>query len=339
MALIGLVFLLPSVVGAQDKVTFAYDWLTYGKMAPWHAARVEGFYKAENLEVSLVRGFGSMDTIKRVGAGQVEFGMGTLTDTIESRIRGIPVKSVYIIFHNTPAVVMFIKGKGIEKPKDLEGKTVGGPLPTDSWVLFPIFAKAQGIDMSKVKHINMTSADTFVALPGGVVDSIHSWTTVRPGVLRNMGLKGMGPEKLGMFKYFEGGVEIYSQDVVVPEDLPAKKPDLVRRFVRATARAKVWSIENPEKALEDFWKENPTLKATSEETNRDELRVTIELFKDKYTDQYGQGFPVREKVIQTQEIYTSAKNLTKEPVDKIYTDEFLKGMPREYMFPKQWVKF
>jgi len=323
---------------AADKITIAFDWLTYGKMAPFYAGIEQGFFKAENLEVNLVRGFGSIDTAKRVGAKQVEFGMSTLTDTIEIRTRGSKVKTVWIFFHDTPGAVFYIKGKGINTPKDLEGKTIGGPLATDSWVLFPLFAKAQGIDMSRVKHVNMTPSDVYAALAGNVVDSIHTWITVRPGVLKILRQKGLDEKDLGVFKYVSGGVSLYSQDIVAHEDTIKNNPDLVRRVVRALSRSKIWSIENPEGALEAFWKHNPTLKATSEAANRDELRVSVELFKDNLVDKYGQGFPVREKVVSTQAAFVEAKGLPKEPVDNIYTDEFVKGMPREFMFPKSWGK-
>jgi NitT/TauT family transport system substrate-binding protein len=324
---------------AADKVTLAFDWLTYGKMAPFYLGDTQGFYKAENLEVKMVRGFGSIDTAKRVGAKQIEFGMSTLTDTIEIRTRGSKVKTVWIYFHDTPGVVLFLKGKGINKPKDLEGRTMGGPIATDSWVLFPLFAKAQGIDLAKVKHVNMRPADVYGALAGGVVDSIHSWVTVIPAVTKIIGQKGMSEKDLGTFKYVKGGVSLYSQDVVAHEDTIKNNPGLVKRMVRAITRSKVSAIENPEAALEAFWKAKPTLKATSEKANRAELKVSMELFKDKYVDKHGQGYPVREKVVSTHAAFVSAKNLKKEPVDNIYTDEFVKGLSRKDKFPKSWGKF
>ncbi len=326
-------------IGAAEKITLAFDWLTYGKMAPFYVGKEQGFYKAENLQVKMVRGFGSIDTAKRVGAKQVEFGMSTLTDTIEIRTRGSKVKTVWIYFHDTPGAVMYIKGKGINTPKDLEGRTIGGPLATDSWILFPLFAKAQGIDMSKVKHINMGGAQVYGALAGGISDAIHTWVTSRPGVLRVFKQKGLGAKDLGMFKYVSGGVSLYSQDVVVHEDTIKNNPSLVRRMVRALSRSKVSSIENPEGALEAFWKDKPALKATSEAANRDELRMSMALFKDTLVEKYGQGFPVRSKVISTQTAFVAAKGLPKEPVDNIYTDQFVKGLSRADKFPKRWGKF
>ena len=338
LALSAFVFSWTGAASAE-KVTLAFDWLTYGKMAPFYTGNTQGFYKKENLEVKMVRGFGSIDTAKRVGAKQVEFGMSTLTDTIEIRTRGSKVKSVWIFFHDTPGVVLFIKGKGINKPKDLEGRTIGGPLATDSWVLFPLFAKAQGIDLAKVKHINMRPSDVYPALAGGRVDSVHSWVTVIPAVSRIIKQKGMSEKDLGMFRYVEGGVSLYSQDVVAHEDTINNNPDLVKRMVRALTRSKVWSIENPEGALEAFWKSNPALKATSAAANRGELKVSMALFKDKHVDKFGQGFPVREKVIFTQKAFTDAKDLPKEPVDNIYTDKFVKGLSKADKFPKKWGMF
>ena len=331
--------LTAGIGAAADKITLAFDWLTYGKMAPFYVGREKGFYKAGNLQVKMVRGFGSINTAKRVGAKQVEFGMSTLTDTIEIRTRGSKVKTVWIFFHDTPGSVMYIKGKGINKPKDLEGRTMGGVLATDTWTLFPLFAKAQGIDVAKIKHVNMDGANVYSALAGNVVDSIHTWITVRPAILRVFRQKGLSAKDLGIFRYVTGGVSLYSQDVVVHEDTIKNNPGLVRRMVRALSRSKIWSIENPEGALEAFWKDKPALKATSEAANRDELKVSMSLFKDKLVEKYGQGFPVREKVISTQAVFVAAKGLPKEPVDNIYTDRFVKGLSRADKFPKRWGKF
>jgi NitT/TauT family transport system substrate-binding protein len=185
----------------------------------------------------------------------------------------------------------------------------------------------------------MRPADVYGALAGGVVDSIHTWITTLPGIMKIARQKGLSEKDIGIFKYVQGGVSLYSQDVVAHEDTIKNNPGLVKRMVRAITRSKVSAIENPEAALEAFWKTKPTLKATSEQANREELRVSMELFKDKYVDKHGQGFPVREKVVSTHAAFVAAKNLKKEPVDNIYTDEFVKGLSRKDKFPTKWGKF
>src|SRR5262249_42220882 len=66
----------PGVFGpaqAADQVTLALDWIVNGTHAGYFVALDKGFYAGNNLDVSIARGYGSGDTIKRLAAGRANF--------------------------------------------------------------------------------------------------------------------------------------------------------------------------------------------------------------------------------------------------------------------------
>ena len=67
--------------------------------------------------------------------------------------RGLEILSLGVIQHKSPAGVTALAGKGIEKPKDLEGKTYVTAPASGEHVGWKAFVKITGIDESKVKIV------------------------------------------------------------------------------------------------------------------------------------------------------------------------------------------
>src|SRR5262249_50766921 len=66
--------LVPLIGGAQPKplkpYTLILDFVPTGEYVPHYTALEKGFYRDEGLDVKIVRGQGSGDTVKRIAAGQ-----------------------------------------------------------------------------------------------------------------------------------------------------------------------------------------------------------------------------------------------------------------------------
>ena len=78
--------------GAKDPATLGLDWLPIGNHVGIFAAQDKGFYARENLDLNIKRGFGSSDTVKRIGAGESDFGHADIANAVVGRSRGLPVK-------------------------------------------------------------------------------------------------------------------------------------------------------------------------------------------------------------------------------------------------------
>ena len=70
---------------AQDKVGVITDAGFLGRHAYYFVAIERGFYKEANLDVNVLRGQGSAEAIKQVGAGNVTFGFADSGSAVLAR--------------------------------------------------------------------------------------------------------------------------------------------------------------------------------------------------------------------------------------------------------------
>ena len=89
-----LVFLFQPGAHAE-KIIFAHDWVPYGKHAPFYVAAVKGYYKGVGLDVNVIRGHGSADTVKRVLAKEPKFGLADTPAVIIGRSRAGPASRFF----------------------------------------------------------------------------------------------------------------------------------------------------------------------------------------------------------------------------------------------------
>ena len=90
--------------------------------------------------------------------GRADIGLADSAVVIAAVARGAKVKVVGMVFDKTPLNIWTRKDTAIDKPKDLEGKTVGAPPGDGQRQVFPAFAKLHGIDESKVTWVNIEPA-------------------------------------------------------------------------------------------------------------------------------------------------------------------------------------
>src|SRR4051812_26106181 len=108
--LAAIALMMPLAVRAQkpDQVTFALNWLPVGESAGWYIALDKGYFKENNLDVTIVRGFGSGDTAKRVAAKRAQLGVADIGTVILLRSNeGIKVTAIGMFFGRAPHAVFF----------------------------------------------------------------------------------------------------------------------------------------------------------------------------------------------------------------------------------------
>ena len=158
---------------APTKIKFILNWKYYGPQAWFFLAQDKGYFKAEGLDVEFDQGDGSPGAPTKVASGAYDAGFGDLPTVIQLAAQR-PVEApigVYMMYSNPPYVIAVKKSSGIVKPKDLEGKTIGGPANDGALRLWPAFAKTAGIDPSKVKIENMTANLREQMLQRGQIDA------------------------------------------------------------------------------------------------------------------------------------------------------------------------
>jgi len=224
-----------------DSVTLITDFGYNGRHAYFFDALDRGYYRDAGLEVKIVRGAGSVDAIRQVGAGNAMFGFADAGPLILARAKDqSPVKLVAIVYVKPPQAIFCREDSGLRKPKDLEGNAIadnaGGATPA----LFPAFARAAGIDAQTVRWVVAGTESLPGLLATNKIPCVAQFT-MGEALLRSK----IGPTKLVRFAFADVGLSYYGNGIVATAATIASKPDIVHRFVEATLRGMKDAFADP----------------------------------------------------------------------------------------------
>ncbi|MFQ5693975.1 MAG: ABC transporter substrate-binding protein, partial [Nitrospinota bacterium] len=110
---------------AAEKISFTPGWLFYGRDVGFFASIEGGYYSREGIDPTIVPGRGATDVVSRVAGGVTRFGLSGVGAVVPARARKVPIRMISMYHDKAVDGVYTLKGSGIERPKDLEGKNIG----------------------------------------------------------------------------------------------------------------------------------------------------------------------------------------------------------------------
>ncbi len=257
---------------APTKIRFTLDWKFEGPATPYLVAVDKGFYKDEGLDVSVDPGNGSVDSVNRVASGTYDIAFADISALIKFRDNkeNAPVKSVLMVYDAPPNSIVTLKKAGITKPKDLEGKILGAPATDASFSVWPIFAKANGIDVSKVKIENIGFPVREPMLAQGKVDAVTGFYF---SSFFNLKANGVADDDIVVLLMSDLGVEVYGNAIMVNPKFAEANPKAVAGFVRATIKGIQETIKSPETAIKSLMSRNQIV---TEATELQRLKMALD---------------------------------------------------------------
>lgn len=246
LAALALTLLFGGPALAQDKVRFQTDWIPSGEHAMYYGAWSKGIYAKHGIDITITRGYGSGDTVTKVAAGAADFGVADIAAVMTARARtNVPVKTIAVLYNESPHSLFVLKSSGITNFKGLEGKKIGITPGNSHRFYFPEVAKKAGTDPNKLIWTNMDGAAMAAQLIAKNIDaapfySIHYYYINKAAVKA-------GQEILPL-PFVEVGFKIYAASLITTDKMIQDKPDLVKRFLAATKEAFEWAAANPEEA-------------------------------------------------------------------------------------------
>jgi len=251
-----ITILSTSCAKPKDQITVQFSWFPTVEFAGFYVADQLGYYADENIEVNLVAGGPEVDPVAEVAAGKAQFGLTSSDGVILANNNGQSMTAVAAIFRSSPLVVMALADSGIQKPQDLEGKTVGviSPNMDTTWdIQFLAVLQELGIDESKITFVpNELYHGADDLLSGNMDASSGMFSTNEPIQAERDG------HALNLIFYRDYGVEFYNNLIFANSNLISDNPDLVQRFVRATLKGYQHAVEDPQDAV------NQTVKYASD---------------------------------------------------------------------------
>ncbi len=231
---------------AQEKITYLFPAPPMlPAFGPIRLAQGKGYYKSEGLDVEFQVAKGGVDVAKQVGAGNAPLGGGLGDGPILVRPQGVPVKAVALMGGRGFMQLVVREDSGVKDPKDLKGKDVSVMAYQDTtyYALQGMLAKV-GLT---VKDLNAQAAG-----PVGVWQLVAAGRTVGcacvPDWIPSIESTGVKVRVIQSFDYFPGMTQaILASDAVIKE-----KPEMVRKFVRASLKGMKDVMDDPAKAAGEF---------------------------------------------------------------------------------------
>jgi len=312
---------------AVEKINFLLDFTPYGKHAPFFAALDQGFWKDAGFDVTIIKGEGSATTVASYAAGAVDFAFADAATLILARPKGAQVKVAGIIHDKSLYAAGTLEENNIKTPQDFKGKRMGSSVGDAARVMFPAFAKLNGVDPGSVRWTDMTPPARIASLVLGQVDGVTLFLTEQPTFAAKAKEAGKHWKD---FPYADYGLDLYSGGLLAREDLISNQPERVKRWVESTMKAWAWSVEHPKEALASFRKHNP---AVDPDQAREHFRIAIKHLMTDTAKREGIGYIDAEKMKRTVEFVSQYFDVKGVSAGDVYTNQFTpKLFPKEASF-------
>ncbi|MGH7682800.1 MAG: ABC transporter substrate-binding protein [Vulcanimicrobiaceae bacterium] len=303
--------------GTED-VKLALNWLVSGRNSPFFVGVDKGYYAAEGLNVSISRGNGSGDTVKRIAVGESLFGLADTATVIAAQANdSAPVTIVGMINGKSSVAIVYSEQSGIRKPQDLVGKTLGRSAAGASVNMYPGFLAVNHIDRNSIKEVVAPGSAFEPLLFSKKVDAVLDQSSYLGRYRKDSAAQNIGIT-LKAFRFADYGFDLYGDSIIVNNDALKSKPDIIRRFMTATIKAALWSYEHPADAIAILRKTNPEVEADIGEA---ELQDAKELSITPETAAHGYGYVDSKHMEHVRDVVTEALKLKRKiPVGEIFTD-------------------
>ena len=291
-------------------------------MGMYFLAADRGYFKDEGLEFSFDQGEGAGAAAPKILSGAYDIGFGSLDSVISlqaTRPAEAPV-AVFQTYSRSPFVIAVRSESPIKVPKDLEGRTIGGPIFDGALKLFPTFATIAKIDASKITVTNMAPNLRAQMLMRGQIDGAFAFYT---GIVMDTKLVGANPEKdLRFIRYEDYGMDLYSNAIIASKTLVTENPNAVKGFLRALNRGLKDADADRKAGLDAVLKREPLLNAAIERDRLD-LMFNFDLSAPEVKE-IGVGEIVDSRLDRNIRIIVEANNLPRSPApSEVFNRSFL----------------
>jgi NitT/TauT family transport system substrate-binding protein len=262
----------PALAQGKDKVVLLLNWYVYSEHAPFFLGKARGYYDQEGIDLDIQEGRGSGVTVQAVAAGSANFGYADVPTMIKAASKGAPVTAVGVALQTSPMSVMGFTDRNIRKPEDIKGKTVA-VTPGDSMSqIWPLFLKKTGLKESDFKTVSGDAQTKLNAVINNQADLLLGYVMDQAIKLQDATHKQVNP-----IRFADYGVNMVSSGIIVQKDFLKQKPDLVKRFLRATTRSLEEAAKSPEAAVDAMLAANP--KSGVKDTALVGMKNTAALYK------------------------------------------------------------
>lgn len=248
---------------AKDPVTLQLKWVPQAQFAGYYAAKAEGFWDAECLDVTVNPGGPDIVPEQVVAGGQADFGINFVPSLLSSREQGTNLVNIAQVFERSAMREISWKDTGIQGPADLKGKNVAVWFGGNEFELLATLAKA-GLDKDKDLTLVQQPFDMNLLLERQV-DAAAAMTYNELAQVLEVKNPATGElyklEDLNIIDFNTEGTAMLQDGIFVTEEWlqDAKNQDIAVRFLRGAFKGWMFCRDNPDKCVDYVLEQGPAL--------------------------------------------------------------------------------
>jgi NitT/TauT family transport system substrate-binding protein len=225
-ALSALAIIASGKASAADTVSFGLNWLPDPEHGGYYQAVADGTYAKYGLDVTIVPGGPQTNNAILLLSGKLDFYMGgNMIQAFSTVQEGVPIVVVATEYQKDPQVILSHPGVGLDTWSDLPKATAF--IGKEGLVSFYAWMKsAYGFKDENVKPYTY-NAGPFIADKNSIQ---QGYLNAEPHEVEKNG--GFKPN---VFLLADQGFSTYASTIEARKETVEKNPDLVQRFVDATA--------------------------------------------------------------------------------------------------------
>jgi NitT/TauT family transport system substrate-binding protein len=224
---LGLALVLAEPALALDKVTFGTNWLAEAEHGGYYQALVDGTYARYGLDVTILQGGPQANNRLLMVTGKIDFYMGaSMLSSFDAVAQNIPSIVVAAHFQKDPDIFMSHPGEGLDRWQDLKNASAIFVSKEGLATIFQWMKTEYGFKEDNVKPYDFNPVP-FIADKKSVQ---QGYVTSEPYAVATQA--HFTPN---VFLAADYGWDTYSTVIETRRELVAKNPDLVQRFVDASA--------------------------------------------------------------------------------------------------------
>ena len=229
--------------GALQQVSIALDWTPNTNHTGLFVAQAQGWYKDQGIDLTILPYADGTSPEQLVTTGKADFAVSFEEAVVAGAVTGQPLVSVGAIIQHDTSVLATLKSSGLTRPRDLDGKKYAGFGTTYEEPTLQTMIKKDG-GAGNFQNIT-TNVSGFQAVASKQADFVwiyQGWEAIQA--------KRAGVD-LTLIPFTPYGIpDHYTPVIVTSPDAVKSKPDMIKRFMAATAKGYEYAISDPDKAAD-----------------------------------------------------------------------------------------
>jgi NitT/TauT family transport system substrate-binding protein len=296
--------------GAKDKVTLQLKWVTQAQFAGYYAAKEQGYYDEEDLDVTIKVGGAEITPEQVVLGKQADIGIDWLPSLLSFRDKGNDLVNISQVFNRSGMTELTWKDSGITTIPQMAGKKVGVWCCGNENELYAALVK-NGLDpKTDVQIVNQpfnmnlfldNDVDAAAAMTYNELAQVLETKNPKTGQLYK-------PSDLNVLKMEDLGTGMLEDGVFVRGDWisDAKNQEIARRFLAASFKGWIYCRDHQEDCLQIVLDNGPTLGEGHQRWQLNEINALIWPAPDGIGIMNKAAFDRTAKIAQTYKVISKA---------------------------------